>query len=228
MTVPSTVGSAVEINDTGSISQSITVPSGTDCCLMYVGGWVNDAGGNAPTTTTLGGSAFTLIDSEGTTTGMFVYAYRINSPSSGSQTLVVTVPDTWSQGAITYLVFYQDVDTSGDPVRDSDKDNDTGFNVTVTTPSFSTDTNDLVIVGACCYHLDIDAAPGGSGQTEIFNNAYNYAGVAVATKAGSAGTTTVKVYGDQPSVIGLSLKGSTDGLSIPVAMHQYRQQGMSY
>ena len=231
MTVPSTIGSAVLVQSSSNISQSVTVPSGADTCLMFIGGW--DSGGNTISTATLGGSSFTFINSENGDSSDQVYAYRLNSPSSGSQTLVVTYGSSWSEGATVYLVFFQDVDTSGDPIRDSDTAIDAANPANATTPAFNTDANDLVVLGVSSYD-EVDGAPAeadtGAGQTEILNSgSSNSHGLAIGTKAGVSGTTTVRGDGAYIAVVGLSLKGSVAGgdFTLTAAQGSYTLTGQA-
>ncbi len=203
MTVPSVVGSIVEINSNDSSgSQSVTVPSGAALCLLFAGYWAN-ADGRDLTSASLGGAGFTKVDGYTGTSYQQSTAWYVSNPASGLQTFSWLWNGSLSDGAVIALVFLQDVDTSS-PIRGSG--NSAGYTL-ATTSAFSTDENDLCICGVSSYG-SVDAGVG-SGQTEIFDSdSFSGQYLAIGTKAGTAGTATMSGAGTSPSAVAMSVKGS--------------------
>lgn len=219
MPAPSIVGSIQSINSNGqSGNQAITVPSGANYCLLCAA-YYDDAATGGLDTTTLNGVSFTLvaeifnsIDFGGTT------IWRLNNPSSGtfSWSWDMTFGSSY-ENAVMFLVFLQDVDVSGDPVRASA----TGQGAsTATSGSFSSSTNDLCLCVGYSYNSNCNAAAGANQteQADAYNTEdgsnRNYG--AIGTKPGVTGTTTMAVSGSGCSVCAVSLIGTTNGSQSPI------------
>jgi hypothetical protein len=217
-TIPSQAGTASLVqSNTVDSSTSVTVPTGTDCVILFASYWDNSAD-QGFTSITLGGDSFTLVrlvDSY-ETTGNHGWSgvWRLNEPSTGTQTFAWDYVDTdVTEGFNFYLVYLKDVDTSSDPIRGfgAAMATSAGGNQTLTTDSFSTSTADLCLVGGYSYTTtDGNAAPDGSGQTEILDSGvYNSCELVIGTKDGTSGTTTMQFYGSYPSCVAVSVKGGT-------------------
>lgn len=216
-TPPSTIGTASLVqNGNESGSTSVTVPEGADCVLLF-GSWWTNSSNLGWTSLTLGGNAFTevkLIDSYETSGNHgWIMVYRLNNPPAGSQTFAWDLGGTNNpaEGFNFYLVYLQDVDTGGDPIRDFDFAMATsdGGDQTLTTGSFSSDSNDLCLCGVYSYSpTSPNAAPTGSGQTEILDSGvYNSCHLAIGTKPGVSGSTTMTAFGNYPAMVAVSVKG---------------------
>lgn len=217
MTIPSVTGSITQIqNSSTSTSQSISIPADAELCLFMCAHWIT--GGGLLTSITLDGNAFTSVianESSSTENGA-IWRYIVPAPLRGtSKTLAWTFDDSLVEGANIFVVFLKNVDTSGDPIRDSDKAG-AGGTGTSTTPAITTDANDLMICVVASYG-STDANAGLSGQTEIADSTeFNSDQGAIGTKNGSAGTTTMSGSGADRAVLAASIKGSAGALSATV------------
>lgn len=210
MTVPSFVGSPITITATGSSgSQSVTVPAGANFVLALGGWWDN---GNDFSAMSLNGDNLTKITSVINSGYDHTTAWYLASPTSGTFAWSKAAAST--EGMVLHLVFLQDV-ASADQIRDWDVVGQAANNVVITTPSFDTSTNDLCICVGVSYSdagfdgQASDAAPSGSGQTQLVEATNNDASAAVGYKTGGSGTTTMQVEGSYPSMIAISIKGTT-------------------
>jgi hypothetical protein len=200
MAIPTLTDAAdiVEINDNAaSGSQSVTVPSDATLCVAFMGFYPT----RTFTSATLGGSSMTF-EVQGADGGQVASAFWIANPSTGSQTFAWTYSSSFDEGAIITLVFFKGVDTSGSVIRDSAEGG-------TTTASFDTSTDDLCVCAVSVYAETGDASTG--GQTEIYDaGTYNSQGLAIGTKDGTSGTTTMQGSGGtSESTIALSIIGIT-------------------
>ena len=207
MTVPSVVGSVIEIKSSaGSGSQSVTVPSGATLLLVLTAWW--QTGVPDYTTLSLNGTSFTTnkVVENASDSYECTNIYYLNNPATGTFSWAIST----SEGAHIFLVFLKD--TNASPITGSNYGQSNGDPVT---GSFSTSTNDFIVGVGCAYGATGGDA-GVSGQTELFDGGnYNSAYGVVGTKAGSAGTTTFTVdftgSGMSNSVCAVSIAGTTGG-----------------
>lgn len=198
-------------------SQAVTVPANTDCAILYFTYWHGEP--DLGFTFSINGTAMTVVklidayednDPSNTNSG-YIGCYRLNNPSSGNFAWDMGGTLQPVEGFNFVIMWMQDVDTSGNPIRGFSYKGCTnaGGQQTITTSAFSTDPNDLCLVGGYSYTpINPNAAPGGSGQTEIIDvGFYNSAGLAIGSKNGVSGTTTMTFFGDYPACISISLIG---------------------
>ena len=224
MTAPAIVGSIVGINSTAtSGSQSVTVPAGANACILFTGFWNSS---RQLSSASLGGNAFTSEVGSLNASYQMSEAWVLKAPPTGSQTFAWAWNGDMSgaDGPIIALVFLQNITSDADITRGSAANAGSSF---AQTAAFATDANDLCICG-CSTYGDGSVAVG--GRTDVFNSG-DYRGqyLLIGTKAGAAGTTTMQGPGTSPSVGAMPVKGSTagGGISVPVALHQRKQQGFS-
>jgi len=156
------IGTEVVQSSVVTGSASVTVPS--DCTFVLL--LMNTFGPNAPPDyVRINGIDFTkVIDWTTDFDHRYTHIYRLSNPSTGVQTFSWSWGGVWS-GNIYCLVYFKGVDTTS-PIRDSDSDYDIDSSVVLTTAA-----GDLVvgIVGDTS-GSDPNAAPAGSGQTEIIDS----------------------------------------------------------
>jgi len=209
MTIPSITGSIIQIQNSGtSPSQSVSIPADAELCLFTSAYWI--AGGGVLSSASLDGNAFTSVVAAASDSAENATIWRYIVPAGlrgTSKTLAWTWASVLNEGANIFIVFLKDVDTSGDPIRDSDQASAAGSG-TSTTPAINTDLNDLMICVVASYSTT-DANAGLSGQTEVADSTeFNSDQGAVGTKNGVSGTTTMSGSGLDRAICAASVKGS--------------------
>jgi hypothetical protein len=206
-----TTGTPTTYSYTGyTDSRSVTVPA--DCNLVAVCYGQYTSTNDDATTITLGGNALTKATSvagSGSVNGNTGVWYLANPPT-GSQTLATTFAQTGGHNII--VVYLKGVYTTS-PLRSADSQiapSNYSQYQQITTDSISCEPGDLAVLVVFDYiDTDIigDAAPSGSGQTQIaaIGTQYN---AAVGTKAlSTSGTTTVTGSGNYPGLSGAVFSG---------------------
>ncbi len=216
MTVPVTTGSIIAIqNSSQSANQSVAIPADAELCLILYS--YGTSGSPVLSSATLDGNAFSpVLEVTRPETGKAgIQRYIIPSNLKGTtKTLAWTWASALANGAHIFVVWLKNVDTSGDPIRGSATV--WGYGELLTTPSFASDVNDLClcIVGSF-QNTDADAAPSGSGQTEIVDGPqFNNKRGAVGSKPGVSGTTTMQGQGAYGVLGAVSVKGSAGGVTV--------------
>lgn len=217
MTIPSITGSIIQIqSDLTSSSQSVAIPSDAELCLFMSAYWI--AGGGLLSSASLDGNAFTSVISSNLSSAENATIWRYVVPSGlrgTSKTLAWAWAADLNEGANIFIVFLKDVNTAGNPIRDS-KANASGGVGTSTTGAITTSTDDLLLCVVASYSsTDADAAPSGSGQTEVADSVeFHDDQGAIGTKNGVAGTTTMSGSGADRAVCAVSVIGVSGGVTV--------------
>lgn len=158
------------IENSSNISQSVTVPADTDCCVVFYGGW--RSGGNAVTAISLGGTAMTQIVARGVNNDQQDhFAYWV-ATSAGSKTFAMTKTADCTEGGIAILVFLSGVHAAS-PVVDADYTE--GFSPAAITLTLTTEADGILLVFCSGYQtsgaFDVEV----QSQTNIIESASPYA-----------------------------------------------------
>ena len=208
MSTPVRTGSYTEIrSNSGSLSQSITVPSDATVALIWVmGGYFT---GSSPSVT-IGGQSATLLtrvqDSGETYNACFV----LENPPTGSQTYAISGFGTLSalEGTFHIIGYYK----NSVGVRSYSQATDgSGSNTTITTGAMTSVSGDLAVVGAASYDgTACDTAI--NSQTEVYNSSTAYLGTyaAAAEKSLSGTSATMSSYGRYPNCTAVVLEQLVD------------------
>lgn len=107
------ISDVVVTSSADSGSQSVTVPSDADCCVIGIGGWT---GGSRvlmpPTAISLAGSAFTGLQSDNNNAHEKMHLARLVGMAPGSQTYSWDMGGSGSvtEGLLHFLTFFKNVD----------------------------------------------------------------------------------------------------------------------
>lgn len=217
MPAPSQTGSILQIqNSATSANQNIAIPADAELCLVLVTYWTISTG--QLNLLTLGGNVMSHVvrannnDHENATIWRYVLPVEFRGTS---RSLAWQWSTTLGEGAHFFILFLKDVNTSGNPIRGF-ASGSAQFNGTTTTPAFASNTIDLCLCVVASYQsTDANAAPAGSGQTEIADsNLFNLQQGAVGSKPGVSGTTTMSGSGDYRAVCACSVIGVLDPLDV--------------
>ena len=213
MAQPNRLSTQFISSSANSTSESVTVASGADVCVVHWGalatGFASTIldsitfGGNAPIS---GGSSQTNGFGNGSV-GVFVFDV---SSLSGSQTLAWDHNGTsvMDDGAVLQATFYDTVDPTS-PVVDIDSTTTGGVTASVTLTGGTS--NDLVVGSAVHFGEGANAAPTGSGQTQFTSNTvFNSLDIECGEEDGGA---SVVWSGDVDffGVAAVMLRGTTTG-----------------
>jgi hypothetical protein len=213
MAQPNRLSTQFISSSANSTSESVTVASGADVCVVHWGaittGFASTIldsitlGGNAPIS---GGSSQTNGFGNGSV-GVFVFDV---SSLSGSQTLAWDHNGTsvMDDGAVLQATFYATVDPTS-PVVDIDSTTTGGVTASVTLTGGTS--NDLVVGSAVHFGEGANAAPTGSGQTQFTSNTvFNSLDIECGEENGGA---SVVWSGDVDffGVAAVMLRGTTTG-----------------
>lgn len=183
-----------------SISTAVTIPGGSDYCVVFEGGWASGADPTASVMTLAGTTMlpvkFTL---DGSGDGNGIRAYGCNVSTSGSQTFAATRGASWSEGGYCILCFCSGIDQTT-AVRDSDGQSyNSGVGVSSTMDvTLTTVSGDLCLVGGGGFNgtvVDVDLV----SQTKIFEEnttAFNSDYYGAAYKAATTTSTQLQMAGN--------------------------------
>lgn len=160
------LGYAPVLDADGNVSQSVTIPAGTDYCVAVVGGFVSGGEPSASVMTLAGVSMLPVkFTVDGTADSNGVRLFGCNVTTSGSQTYAATWSGAWTEGGGAILLFCSGIDQTT-AVRDSDGAGPGNGPQTVD-KTLTTESGDLCIGAVWGYQsgpVNVDLA----SQTNIF------------------------------------------------------------
>lgn len=197
-----------------TVSESVTIPAGTELLLILAGGYSPPTG---ITDMSVGGSAATIHANTMSSGGQHIWIASLLSPPTGSQTFAVSHGNVVNEGVVYYLLPLQNV-ADTDPV--------VGFGVSGATTdpvsaAFVVTDNSRVWVVSCSYQSPLTTAV--AGQTQIANSGlFNSDYVSIGVKDGVSPSTTVAASatgGDAFYTVvgGIAIEGTESGGS-PVSV----------
>ena len=199
-------------NSDASPSIALTVPADCTLVLVCIGWYSPDA---VPSSMAINSVAMTKEAAyEGWNVGD-VQIWRLANPSTGSQNLTWSWPQSPSLGAVLHVVYLKGVSASS-PVRDSDYVSTGGESLQII---LTTQSGDRVI-GFVVDSDAPDASPTGSGQTDILNSGpFNtaYAASAYEDATGASVTFTSSGPGGYHVLIGVALIPATGDTVLTVS-----------
>lgn len=188
-------------------AQSISVPSDAQLAVFWWSGWdpTNVArSGNI----TLGGVNLTIqFELAGNGTVNMIGVATLVNPPTGTQNLDWAFTADCDEGPIVAIEFYKGVDTAT-PVRDADGTAETAATATNT---LTTQATDYVRLFTDSFGTGVaNAAPGGSGQTQLATTDFNSESAAVGVEdTTGASSTTVTASGDFVSLASIAIIAGT-------------------
>ena len=187
----------VTIFSSQNISQSISVPSGTNF-LVLAAAHYHTTDGNDIASASIDGSAITIRrqDSVDAAYGFTSLGYRVN-PSIGNKTLAVTWDGTRIEGAVVYVYFYSGVDTSN-PISASGGQQAIA---NATTGSLAANAGGAVVAIAYSFAPSGPVIAWASGITEQDQDSYNSATGSYAHNLSLTGAITVTVDSGIPMIV---------------------------
>lgn len=209
----------VVVDNTGDISQAITVPSNTNYALIFRGGWTATA--QSVTSITLDGTAATQIRTVAVSDDyqdFYLYGVPV---SSGSKTLVHNLSGTFSEGGKVTVVFFSGVDTAN-PSIDSNYSQygDAYLGTDAPTWALSSVADGIGAVFISAYNNGTSLTLTSQSQTSIFNNITynsNIYGLGYKTTSSSSTTFGCSVTANQRywSAVAVTLRPSSISASLP-------------
>ena len=213
MSAPSITGSVLQIQSSNaSASQNISIPADAELCLFMSADWLSDW--VTLDSVTLNGDDF----SEGADYGNAntetarIWTYEVPEEIRGTtKSLAWEFSTEPLEGANIFIVFVKDysgIDGFGGNQR-------TG-NGTVTSSNITSTDNSLVLCVVASYgSVDANAAPSGSGQSEVADSTlFNQDQGAVGTKAGQSGNVTMSGSGDYAAICCISISGTISDIVV--------------
>ena len=176
-------GSTITIQSGDDGSQSVTVPTDADICVVMCSLYAGTPNWIVANPVTLAGTNLTTAEkTDNQTSNGHVWIGYIVSPSTGSQTLAwnFTV-GTVNEGINFVVTFWTGVDTAS-PIVDSGKQTTSGADLT----GLSADSGDMMVGCAYSYNSTHTSVTDNS-QTELTRSTYNSAGLGAAYKDGGTG-----------------------------------------
>jgi hypothetical protein len=199
------LGYAEVADSDGTQSQSITVPTGADFALAFIGGWRSGANPSV-TSISLGGTTMTSVGSSVSNSNGAAYMYYATT-SVGSKTFASTQDNAWTEGGKAVLLFFSGVHQTS-PIRDSDAGN-LGDNNTIWFTGLTSVEGDLGVLQMQGYattstSVDVDIA----AQMKIFENttAFNSDYNAAAYRKALGTSLDMACFGNFPSAVVAVLK----------------------
>ena len=167
------LGSETFTENTSTVSETLTVPTGTELIVLMAGGFLADSPG------WLAGNDFTINSTTFTEAASYSDTHRQNTLIAytttfdiGSETLSGTVGGTPGEGMVLTVVYLGNVDTT---TPEADAANGGAANTDITGLSYNT--GDLML---CVVNEYDDTVTWDSGQTQIDSTLYNSDRVATA------------------------------------------------
>lgn len=187
-------------------STNITVPSGTDLAVCFIGGYEggSDTIFSSGLNFSIGGISGTWAARSTSTADCDDIAVLIlANPLTGSQTFAGYYSPKPTLTTTVVLVFYAGVDTASPIMASAGADSNNATSLTVS--GLSTTTGSYTVMGSVCDN----AAPvvTGAGQTQIYaDTTSSYVWTAVAEKAEASSMTASYLENSFPALVAISIR----------------------
>ena len=204
-------GEVTTINSySASDSTSINVPADAELAV-FAAAHYDSTNNDDLASASLGGSGMTIErqDSSDGNDGYTSMAFLAN-PSAGSQTLSWTWDSIREDGAVIFVAFYKNVDTSGDPIRDAGGEQQGDYNAT--TGSLTMSDGDMMVAVAFNYYDYQDLL--WTNATEIAQDGYEDVTGAYA-EHGSGNVTATSNQDVYVTITGMVIKADSSAPTNP-------------
>ena len=172
----------------GSVSQSVTVPTGTNYAVIFYGGWSSTV--RTVSALSLGGvSASNLYTRANADDAQDSYLYGV-ATSEGSKTLALTMSGAMTEGGIVQIAFLSGVDTTNPVVATNFAEAIAYAVAGATWTNMTSAVDGIGLVFATGYNTENTLTITAQSQTQIFNSSYNSDNYAAGYKLTTATTTT--------------------------------------
>lgn len=227
------LGYAVVLDSDGTMSQSVTVPDGTNYAVIFVGGWSSTAA--TVSSMSLGGTSATNLYTRAINdNAQDSYIYGV-ATSAGSKTFAASFSSAFSEGGIAILVFLSGINTASPLTTDG-----TGYSESIsdaartkTIDSVPTAAGGIGLVFGTCYNdggvFDFDV----QSQTSIveassdYNSEYYGAGYKATTGAATTfGSSQSEGQGNYSTIVVVTLNPSEG--AAPTALPRRALDGPFY
>ena len=189
------IGSTSIQASSGSVSQAVTVPTGTNYAVIFYGGWSSTV--RTVTSISLGGtSASNLYTRANSDDAQDSYVYGV-ATSEGSKTLALTMSGAMTEGGIVQIAFLSGVDTSNPLVATNFAETTSSALSGATWTNMASAADGIGLVFATGYAADVIFTITAQSQTQMLNGTYNSDDYVAGYKLTTAATTTFGITVDE-------------------------------
>jgi hypothetical protein len=172
----------------GSVSQAVTVPTGTNYAVIFYGGWSSTV--RTVSALSLGGvSASNLYTRANADDAQDSYVYGV-ATSEGSKTLALTMSGAMTEGGIVQIAFLSGVDTSNPLVATNYAETTSSVLSGATWTNMTSVVDGIGFVFATGFATDVTFTITAQSQTQALNGTYNSDDYVAGYKLTTATTTT--------------------------------------
>jgi hypothetical protein len=172
----------------GSVSQAVTVPTGTNYAVIFYGGWSSTV--RTVSALSLGGvSASNLYTRANADDAQDSYVYGV-ATSEGSKTLALTMSGAMTEGGIVQIAFLSGVDTSNPVVATNYAETTSSALSGATWTNMTSVVDGIGFVFATGFATDVTFTITAQSQTQALNGTYNSDDYVAGYKLTTATTTT--------------------------------------
>lgn len=185
------IGSTSIQASSGSVSQAVTVPTGTNYAVIFYGGWSSTV--RTVSALSLGGTpASNIYTRANADDAQDSYIYGV-ATSEGSKTLAFTMSGAMTEGGIVQIAFLSGVDTTNPVVATNFAEAIASAVNGATWTNMTSVVDGIGLVFATGYNTENTLTITAQSQTQIFNSTYNSDNYASGYKLTAATTTTLGI-----------------------------------